>query len=85
MNGFKKYLACAFLSAAMLFSGVAQAMEIRQFDKMAVQDQGDYIQALVDGAQKVLNDEGNPRQNRSIEVVRGQTSNASGLGSQLLR
>lgn len=25
---------------------------------MAVQDQGDYIQALVDGAQKVLNDEG---------------------------
>jgi hypothetical protein len=58
MNGMKKYLAATFLSAAMLFTAGAQAMEIRQFDKMAVQDQGDYIQALVDGAQKVLNDEG---------------------------
>ena len=42
----------------MLLPGAAQAMEIRQFDKMAIQDQGNYIQALVDGAQKVLNDEG---------------------------
>jgi hypothetical protein len=51
-------LLAAFLSAAMLFTSAAQAMEIRQFDKMAVKDQGDYIQALIDGAQKVLNNQG---------------------------
>jgi hypothetical protein len=33
MNGFNKFLAAAFLSAAMLFSSAVQAMEIRQFDK----------------------------------------------------
>jgi hypothetical protein len=46
------------LSAAVLLSGAARAMEIWQFDKMAVRDQGDYIQLLVDGAQKVLIDDG---------------------------
>ena len=58
MNGLNRFLAATFLSAAMFFTGVAQAMEIRQFDKMADQDQGDYIQVLVDGAEKVLVDEG---------------------------
>ena len=58
MNRLNKSLAATFLSAAMLFSNAAQAMEIREFDKMAIQDQGDYIQALVDGAQKVLNGQG---------------------------
>jgi hypothetical protein len=43
---------------AMLLSGVAQAMEIRQFDKMASQDQNDYTIALMVGMQKVLIDEG---------------------------
>jgi hypothetical protein len=38
MNGFNKFLAAAFLSAAMLFSSAVQAMEIRQFDKMADPD-----------------------------------------------
>ena len=58
MNRFNKFLVAAFMSAAMLLPSMVQAMEIRQFDKMANQDQGDYIQVLVDGAQKVLIAEG---------------------------
>jgi hypothetical protein len=58
MKWFKTFLAATVLSAAMLFPGAAQAMEIRQFDEMAIQDQGAYVQALVDGAQKVLIDQG---------------------------
>jgi hypothetical protein len=46
------------VSVVMLFASVAQAMEIIQFDKMAVQDQADYITVLVDGAQRVLIVEG---------------------------
>jgi hypothetical protein len=42
----------------MLFVTTAQAMEIRQFDKMADRNHSDVIQVLVDGAQKVLRDEG---------------------------
>jgi hypothetical protein len=42
----------------MLFSGVAQAMEIRQFDKMAIPDRSDYVGLLVQGAEQVLKDEG---------------------------
>lgn len=56
----KKHLVATFLSAAMLFTSAAQAMEIRQFDKMADQDQSDYIGDLVVGAEKVLTDEGRP-------------------------
>jgi len=60
MNRFNKYLAAAFLSAAMLLSGAAQAMQIQQFDKMADQDQSDYVVGLINGAEKVLTDEGRP-------------------------
>ncbi len=58
MNRLNKSLAATFLSAAMLFTSAAQAMEIREFDKMAVQDQGDYVGLLVGGAEQVLKDEG---------------------------
>jgi hypothetical protein len=58
MNRFNKYLAATFLSAAMLFTAGAQAMEIRQFYKMAVPDQSDYVGLLVQGAEQVLKDEG---------------------------
>ncbi len=58
MNGMKKYLAATFLSAAMLFTSAAQAMEIRQFDKMAIPDQSEYVGLLVQGAEQVLRDEG---------------------------
>jgi hypothetical protein len=57
MNGMKKYLAATFLSAAMLFTSAAQAMEIRQFDKMAIPDQSEYVGLLVQGAEQVLRDE----------------------------
>lgn len=58
MNGMKKYQAATFLSAAMLFTTGAQAMEIRQFDKMAIPDQSEYVGLLVQGAEQVLRDEG---------------------------
>jgi hypothetical protein len=54
MERLNKYLAATFLSAAMILPGVAQAMEIQQFDKMMVQDQRDYVSALIVGAQTVL-------------------------------
>jgi hypothetical protein len=46
------------LSAAILLSGAAQAMEIQQYDKMALQDQNDYAIALIVGSQRVLIDAG---------------------------
>ncbi len=46
-----------FLSAAMFLTSAAQAMEIRQFDKMADQDQADYTVALINGAEKILTDQ----------------------------
>ncbi|HEX3912700.1 MAG TPA: hypothetical protein VHW71_04270 [Steroidobacteraceae bacterium] len=51
-------LSAAMLSAAVLLSSAAHAMEIRQYDKMADRDQAAYVQVLVDGAQKVLKDGG---------------------------
>jgi len=44
----------------MLFATTAQAMEIRQFDKMADQHQSAYIGDLIVGSEYVLTDEGNP-------------------------
>jgi hypothetical protein len=58
MNRVSKFLAAVFLSAAMFIAGAAQAMEIRQFDKMAQDDRADYVSALIQGAEKVLTDAG---------------------------
>ncbi len=60
MNRFNDFLAATFLSAAMFFIGAAQAMEIRQFDKMAEDDQNEYVAELIVGAQQVLKEAGNP-------------------------
>ena len=60
MNRINKFLVAAFMSAAMLLPNMVQAMEIQQFDKMAGQDQDEYIAELVQGAEKVLTDEGKP-------------------------
>jgi len=57
-NRFNTVLAATFLSAAMLFTGTVQAMEIQQFDKMAGEDHSDYVVVLIEGAQKVLIDDG---------------------------
>ena len=46
------------LLAAMLLVATAQAMEIQKFDKMALPNQSEYVGLLVQGAEKVLTDEG---------------------------
>lgn len=58
MKPFSKFLLTAFVSAAMALPNIVQAMEIRQYDKMASQDRNEYVASLVIGAQKVLIDEG---------------------------
>lgn len=60
MNRLNTILVAAFVFEAVLVSGVVQAMEIRQFDTMAVQDQSKYIGDLIVGTEKVLSDEGRP-------------------------
>jgi hypothetical protein len=47
---------CTVALCAVLVAG-AQAMEIRQFDKMADRDQAAYIGDLIVGAEKVLTDQ----------------------------
>ncbi len=44
----------------MLFANPAQAMEIQQFDKMSQDDRAEYVSGLIQGAEKVLTDEGRP-------------------------
>ena len=46
--------AIAVLLATMLFTSMAQAMQIQLFDRMAAQDRQDYIDLLMRGAEKVL-------------------------------
>jgi len=53
-------LLAATLSATLLLSNAAQAIEIRRFEKMADADQDEYVADLVVGAQKVFKDEGKP-------------------------
>jgi hypothetical protein len=60
MNRMKKYLVTSFLSASMLFSGAAQAMDINDYFKMADQDQVRFDQTLLNGAEQDLRDEGRP-------------------------
>ena len=52
MNRFSTFLTAAFLSAAMPVATAAPAMEIQQFDKMATQDQADFVSQLVGGAER---------------------------------
>lgn len=52
MNRFNKCMVATFMMAAMLFVATAQAMEIRQFDKMAVPYQSEYVGLLVQGAER---------------------------------
>jgi hypothetical protein len=54
----KKHLMTTFMSAAMLCSSVAPAMDIKDYFKMADQDQGRFDQSLLTVAEKLLNDEG---------------------------
>ena len=58
MNRFNKFLAATFLSAAMLLSGAAQAMDIIQFDQMTAQDRQAFLNFLPKAAETVLEQEG---------------------------
>jgi len=60
-------ISATILSAAMLISSATQAMEIRQFDKMADPDQVKYIDGLISGAEKVLTDAGKPALAAQVE------------------
>lgn len=54
----RKALSVAIVLASVLLMSAAQAMQIRQFDKMAIPDQPEYVGLLVGGAEQVLKDEG---------------------------
>jgi hypothetical protein len=54
-----RHVAAALLVSTSLLTGTAAyAMEIQKFDKMAAQDQSEYIVVLIEGAQQVLIKEG---------------------------
>ena len=50
MRGIKKYLASTVLSAALLFTSAAGAMQIPQFAKLAADDRATYVTLLAQGA-----------------------------------
>lgn len=45
-------LTATLLSASLLLTSAAQAMDIRKFDKMAIKDQFEYVGLLVEGADR---------------------------------
>src|ERR1035437_1399438 len=66
MQGMKKYLASTVLSAALLFTSAANAMQIPQYDKMAQSDKADYQVLLVDGAANALDRHGKHEQSQKL-------------------
>jgi hypothetical protein len=54
----KQHLMATFLSAAMLFTSAAQAMDIIQFDQMTAQDRQAFLDSLSKDAETVLEQEG---------------------------
>jgi hypothetical protein len=49
MKRFNRFLVAAFMAAAMPLPDMVQAMEIRQFDKMAQDDRAEYVSELISG------------------------------------
>ena len=66
MNRLNALLAVALISSTTLVAGAAPAMEITQFDRMADDDQDQYVAELVVGAQKVLRE--SDRRDLSLQV-----------------
>ena len=58
MNALTKTGALVSLSVAVLATGHARAMEIRDFYKMAIQDRAEFTAVLVGAAEKAFKDEG---------------------------
>jgi hypothetical protein len=69
MNTYRARAASLMLSAALVVSAPAQAMEIQQFDKMASEDKGEYISQLVGGAEQVLKAEGRANLAARVETL----------------
>jgi hypothetical protein len=65
MNRFNRFLAATILSAAMLLTSAAQAMEIIQFDQMTAQDRQAFLNFLPKAAETVLEQEG-----RSVDATK---------------
>ena len=63
-----RFVQASIVVAGLLFSAPALAMQIQVFDRMAAQDQQDYIDLLMRGAEKVLIDAG--RANDAAKVHR---------------
>jgi hypothetical protein len=78
MRGIKKYLASTVLSAALLFTGAANAMQIPQFDKLAVDDQDTYVTLLAQGAAKGLYDHGDIKGGDKLVQLFNDGSNTGG-------
>src|ERR1035437_5519305 len=53
-HGLKKYMATSVLAVSMLFANAANAMQIPQFDKLAVDDQATYVTLLAKGSANAL-------------------------------
>src|ERR1035437_2693130 len=66
MQGIKKYLASTVLSAALLFTSAANAMQIPQYDKMAQNDKEDYRVLLVGGAADALDGHGKHEESKKL-------------------
>ena len=58
MNRLNRFLVAAVISAGVLSTSAAQAMDINDYFKMADQDQGRFDNALFEGAKQLLRDEG---------------------------
>jgi len=57
------------VSASLSVSAAAHAMEIRQFDKMDLHDQGDYVELLIRGAESTLTAAGRADEAAQVEKL----------------
>ena len=58
MNPFNRFLAATCLSAALLLPCAAQAAEFRQFDRMNIEAQSEYVAVMIATTQKALKSDG---------------------------
>ena len=58
MNRFRALAVGLLLFGAVAVSGPAQAMEIQKFDKLADDDQAEYVADLIQGSENLLNNVG---------------------------
>src|SRR5579863_9554211 len=59
----------AITSIAVLFGSTAQAMDIQVYDRMSVNDQGDYTGVMIKGAERVLTEAGRADQAAQVEKL----------------